>query len=216
MSYNRSDHPETHEMIGQRYQIVRQLREEPWGGVWLAQDNILRTEVSLKLLARDAPEWTAARDMFEHAAILGLKLRHPQILGIFHLDKAERFLYLVEEPFPGESLMAQWVQQDAVQPAAGAAPAGTPGPGPGFRPPAGGSPPVPQPPQYPAQGGRPPPGQFCLRPGLWRSAAASGAQGVCAAGGHSRGSAHAGRQCVFLGGPGFPAGGRQSALSPDL
>jgi serine/threonine-protein kinase len=112
MTYNRSDHPEPQEMIGQRYLIVRQLREEPWGGVWLAQDNTLRTEVSLKLLARDAPEWAAARDMFEHAAILGLKLRHPQILGVFHVDKAEKFLYLVEEPFPGESLMAQWVRQE--------------------------------------------------------------------------------------------------------
>jgi len=112
MTYNRSDHPETNEMIGQRYLIVRQLREEPWGGVWLAQDNLLRTEVSLKLMARDAPEWAAARDMFEHAAILGQKLRHPQILGIFHVDKAEKFLYLVEEPFPGESLMARWVRQE--------------------------------------------------------------------------------------------------------
>jgi cell division septation protein DedD len=112
MTYNRTDHPETNEMIGQRYLIVRQLREEPWGGVWLAQDNTLRTEVSLKLLARDAPDWTAARDMFEHAAILGLKLRHPQILGVFHVDKAEKFLYLVEEPFPGESLLAQWVRQE--------------------------------------------------------------------------------------------------------
>ncbi|MBU4447591.1 MAG: protein kinase [Proteobacteria bacterium] len=112
MTYNRTDHPETNEMIGQRYLIVRQLREEPWGGVWLAQDNTLRTEVSLKLLARDAPEWTAARDMFEHAAVLGLKLRHPQILGVFHVDKADKFLYLVEEPFPGESLMAQWVRQE--------------------------------------------------------------------------------------------------------
>jgi serine/threonine protein kinase len=112
MTYNRTDHPEPQEMIGQRYLIVRQLREEPWGGVWLAKDNTLRTEVSLKLLARDAPEWAAARDMFEHAAILGLKLRHPQILGVFHVDKAEKFLYLVEEPFPGESLMAQWVRQE--------------------------------------------------------------------------------------------------------
>jgi serine/threonine-protein kinase len=112
MTYNRSDLPEPHEMIGQRYVIVRQLREEPWGGVWLAQDNLLRTEVSLKLLPRDAPEWAAARDMFEHAATLGLKLRHPQILGVFHVDKAERFLYLVEEAFAGESLMAQWVRQE--------------------------------------------------------------------------------------------------------
>ncbi len=112
MTYNGSDHPETHEMIGQRYLIVRQLREEPWGGVWLAQDNLLRTEVALKLLARDAPEWAGARDMFEHAAILGLKLRHPQILGVFHVDKAEKFLYLVQEAFPGESLMAQLVRQE--------------------------------------------------------------------------------------------------------
>lgn len=112
MTYNRTDHPETQEMIGQRYLIVRQLREEPWGGVWLAQDNILKTEVSLKLLARDAPEWAAARDMYEQAAILGLKLRHPQILGVFHVDKAEKFLYLVEEPFPGESLLTHWVRQE--------------------------------------------------------------------------------------------------------
>lgn len=112
MTYNRTDHPEPQEMIGQRYLIVRQLREEPWGGVWLAKDNTLRTEVSLKLLARDAPEWAAGRDMYEHAAILGMKLRHPQILGVFHVDKAEKFLYLVEEPFPGESLLAQWVRQE--------------------------------------------------------------------------------------------------------
>jgi cell division septation protein DedD len=50
--------------------------------------------------------------MFENAAILGLKLRHPQILGVFHVDKAEKFLYLVEEPFPGESLLVQWVRQE--------------------------------------------------------------------------------------------------------
>jgi cell division septation protein DedD len=112
MTDNRSDHPEIHEMIGQRYVIVRQLREEPWGGVWLAQDNLLRTEVGLKLLARDAPDWAPARDMFEHAAILGLKLRQPQILGVFHVDKAEKFLYLVEEPFAGENLMSQWVRQE--------------------------------------------------------------------------------------------------------
>ncbi|MFA5110488.1 MAG: SPOR domain-containing protein [Desulfobaccales bacterium] len=107
MTQNRSEHPEGHELVGQRYLIVRHLRDEPWGGVWLAQDTFLRTEVALKLLARDDPEWAAARDMFERQAIVGLKLRHPQILGVFHVDKAERFLYLVEEPFLGESLMTQ-------------------------------------------------------------------------------------------------------------
>jgi len=112
MTHNRPESPDTNEVIAQRYLIGRQLREEPWGGVWLAQDNLLRTEVSLKLLARDAPDWAPARDMFEHAAAQGLKLRHPQILGVLHVDKAERFLYLVEEPFAGESLLTQWVRQD--------------------------------------------------------------------------------------------------------
>jgi cell division septation protein DedD len=111
MTHNRPDRTETHELIGQRYQIVRQLREESWGGVWLAQDNLLRTAVALKLLPRDDPEWAAARDMFENEAILGLKLRHPQILGVFYVDKAERFLYLVEEPFAGVSLMTQLSRQ---------------------------------------------------------------------------------------------------------
>ncbi len=111
MTQDRPDRTETHEVVGQRYLIVRQLREEPWGGVWLAQDNLLRTEVGLKLLARDDPEWAAARDMFENEAILGLKLRHPQILGVFHIDKAEGFLYLVEEPFAGVSLMTQLSRQ---------------------------------------------------------------------------------------------------------
>ena len=111
MTQNRPDLIEPNEVIGQRYLIVRPLREEPWGGVWLAQDNLLRIEVGLKLLARDDPEWAATRDMFESEAVLGLKLRHPQILGVFYVGKAEKFLYLVEEPFPGVSLMAQLNQQ---------------------------------------------------------------------------------------------------------
>lgn len=111
MTHNRPDRVETHEVIGQRYLILHQLREEPWGGVWLAQDNLLKTEVALKLLSRDDPEWAAVRDMFENEAILGLKLRHPLILGVFHVDKAERFLYLVEESFAGVSLMTQLSRQ---------------------------------------------------------------------------------------------------------
>jgi eukaryotic-like serine/threonine-protein kinase len=112
MTYNRPALPETNEVIGQRYLVGLQLREETWGGVWLAQDNLLKTQVALKLLARDDPKWAPARDMFEYAAVLGLKLRHPNILGVFHVDKAERFLYLVEEPFPGESLLTQLARKE--------------------------------------------------------------------------------------------------------
>ncbi len=106
MTNSRPDHPEISKVIDQRYEILRQLREEPWGAVWLAQDKILGVEVGLKLLTREAARWTEAQQFFQQEAILSLRLRHPQILGVFHLGKTERSLYLVQEPFPGESLMA--------------------------------------------------------------------------------------------------------------
>lgn len=111
MTYQRPDYSPVNEVLGQRYKILRQLREEPWGGVWLAQDYLLGVEVSVKLLPRETPEWDAAQKIFQQEAILALKLRHPQILGVLHLEKTERFLYLVAEPFAGESLMTQLHRQ---------------------------------------------------------------------------------------------------------
>ncbi len=109
MNYRRPDEPG--ELIGQRYTPVRQLREEPWGAVWLARDQILEAEVGLKLLTREAPEWAAAQKIFEQEAVQALKLRHPQILGVFYLGKTDRILYLVQEPFLGETLLAQLTRQ---------------------------------------------------------------------------------------------------------
>jgi cell division septation protein DedD len=77
----------------------------------LAHDKVLRAEVALKLLPQDAPDRARAEDFFEQEATLGLKLRHPQILGVLHVDRAEGILYLVEEPFPGESLASQLTRQ---------------------------------------------------------------------------------------------------------
>jgi cell division septation protein DedD len=79
--------------------------------VWLAQDKVLRAEVALKLLPQEAPDRAGAEEIFALEATLGLKLRHPQILGVLHVDKTEGFLYLVEEPFAGESLASQLTRQ---------------------------------------------------------------------------------------------------------
>jgi len=107
MTYQGSDDSGIGEVIDQRYALVRQIREEPWGEVWLAQDRLLETEVGFKLLAREAPEWAAAQKIFEQEAIRALRLRHPQILGVFYLGKTDTVLYLVQEPFPGETLLAR-------------------------------------------------------------------------------------------------------------
>jgi cell division septation protein DedD len=110
------DHPKpgasgAGEVIGQRYVLVRQLREEPWGPVWLAQDQLLEAEVGLKFLERGAPEWEGAQKLFAQEAVQALRLRHPQILGVYFLGQTDRVLYLVQEPFLGESLLAQLTRQ---------------------------------------------------------------------------------------------------------
>jgi eukaryotic-like serine/threonine-protein kinase len=92
-------------VVGQRYKILRQLREEPWGEVWLAHDLWVAAEVGLKALTREDEAWGRGQQILEQEAALGLRLRHPQILGVFHLERTEAAVYLVEEPFPGESLL---------------------------------------------------------------------------------------------------------------
>ncbi len=107
MTNSRQDDPEAVEELGQRYELLHQIREEPWGEVWLATDRLLHTEVALKLYPRTAPDWAAGQKIMAQEAVLSLTLRHPRILGIFFLGEAEDGLYLVEEPFDGESLMAR-------------------------------------------------------------------------------------------------------------
>jgi cell division septation protein DedD len=98
-------------VIGGRYEVSLRLREEPWGEVWLARDRLLGAEVGLKVLPREAPEWSAAQGYYEQEAALALRLRHPEILAVFHLELTDQELFLVQEPFDGESLLAQFARQ---------------------------------------------------------------------------------------------------------
>ncbi len=95
-------------VLGDRYEIARLLREEPWGAVWLARDGLLGTEVGLKVLPREAPEWSEAQGYYQQEAALALRLRHPEILGVYHLEDSAAGLFLVQEPFAGDSLLAQF------------------------------------------------------------------------------------------------------------
>jgi cell division septation protein DedD len=110
MQNDRPDLPAP-QLPGGRYEISRLLREEPWGEVWLARDLLLGAEVGLKVLPRQAAEWAAAQAYFGQEAILALRLRHPKILGLFQLERTEDCLFLVQEPFDGESLLAHFTPQ---------------------------------------------------------------------------------------------------------
>ena len=107
MTISKQDDQESLEELGQRYELLHRLREEPWGEVWLATDRLLHTEVALKVLPRTDPDWDAGRKILAREAVLALTLRHPLILGVFFLGEADDGMYLVEEAFTGESLMAR-------------------------------------------------------------------------------------------------------------
>lgn len=94
-------------VVGQRYVILRQLRSEPWGAVYLAQDRLLKVEVGLKFVDREAAEFDLARKFLIQEAANGYKLRHPLILAVFHGNDDPEGFYLIQEPFPGESLLAR-------------------------------------------------------------------------------------------------------------
>lgn len=95
------------QVIAERYAILRQLREEPWGGVYLAQDRLLKVEVGLKFISRAAREFDAARGFLIKEAALAHNLRHPLILTVFHGAEDREGFYLVQEPYTGESLLAR-------------------------------------------------------------------------------------------------------------
>jgi eukaryotic-like serine/threonine-protein kinase len=95
------------QVIGQRYVILRPMREEPWGEVYLAQDRLLKVEVGLKFISQETPEFDLARSILVREAAMAYRLRHPLILAVFHGSEDREGFYLVQEPHLGESLLAR-------------------------------------------------------------------------------------------------------------
>ncbi len=91
-------------IIGPRYEILRPLRSEIHGEVWLARDQVLDVNVGLKFLANDQPEFGRFLEYYRREALWGLKMHHPQILGVHHLDEGADGVFLIQEPFVGNSL----------------------------------------------------------------------------------------------------------------
>jgi hypothetical protein len=94
------------DVVARRYVILRHLRAEPCGDVWLAQDRALGVDVGLKFMPRRSPTYEAVREALRHEGALALKLRHPHILQVVHFEEGEEGVYLIQETFPGESLLA--------------------------------------------------------------------------------------------------------------
>lgn len=91
-------------IIGHRYEILRPLRSEAHGVVMLARDQVLDLDVGLKLLSNEHPEFSRLLEYYRREALWGLRLHHPQILGVHHLDETTEGVFLIQEPFIGNSL----------------------------------------------------------------------------------------------------------------
>ncbi|MFW6112789.1 MAG: protein kinase domain-containing protein [Thermodesulfobacteriota bacterium] len=94
------------DVVARRYVMLRQLREEPCGWVWLAQDRSLGVDVGLKFVPRESPHFEAAREALRREGALAFKLRHSHILQAFHFEEGDKGIFLIQEPFEGESLLA--------------------------------------------------------------------------------------------------------------
>jgi cell division septation protein DedD len=94
------------DVVARRYVVLRHLRDEPCGGVWLAQDRSLGVDVGLKFMPRQSPTFEAVREALRREGALALKLRHPHILQAVHFEEGEEGVYLIQELFLGESLLA--------------------------------------------------------------------------------------------------------------
>ena len=90
--------------IGHRYEILRPLRSEAHGEVMLARDQVLDLDVGLKLLSNEHPDFSRVLEYYRREALWGLRLHHPQILGVHHLDETAEGVFLILEPFAGNSL----------------------------------------------------------------------------------------------------------------
>ena len=94
------------DVVARRYVVLRQLREESCGWVWLAQDRSLGVDVGLKFMPRKSPQFEAAKEALRREGALAFKLRHPYILQAVHFEESDEGVFLIQEPFEGESLLA--------------------------------------------------------------------------------------------------------------
>lgn len=101
-------------IIGQRYEMLRPVRSEIHGQVWLARDQVLDVDVGLKYLANDQPDFDRFLEYYRREALWGLKMHHPQVLGVHHLDESGEGVFLLQEPFTGNSLWESLGQSETL------------------------------------------------------------------------------------------------------
>src|SRR5436190_11543496 len=102
--------PPLPEVLGERYQIVRELGRGGMARVYLAQDIKHGRPVAVKVIRPELAA-TLGRRRFLHEIEIAARLRHPNIMPLFDSGDADGVLYFVMPYEDGLSLRAR-LQRD--------------------------------------------------------------------------------------------------------
>ncbi|PTM57583.1 protein kinase domain-containing protein [Desmospora activa] len=92
-------------LLGQRYEILRQLGGGGMAVVYLAQDRLLERQVAIKVLDDELGHDTDFIRRFEREAQAAASLSHPHIIAIYDVGQEDEIYYIVMEYMEGASLM---------------------------------------------------------------------------------------------------------------
>ncbi|MCI1975336.1 MAG: Stk1 family PASTA domain-containing Ser/Thr kinase [Limosilactobacillus sp.] len=92
--------------IGQRYRIIRTLGEGGMANVYLAHDEVLDREVSVKLLRLDLRDDPNTQRRFEREAMAATQLNDPHIVGVYDIGEDHGMQFMVMQYVKGTDLKA--------------------------------------------------------------------------------------------------------------
>lgn len=95
---------EAHDLLNQRYELVRQLASGGMAHVWVATDTLLGRTVAVKILKEEFTRKPDFQDKFRREAQAIARLSHPCLVTVYDFGvEAERF-YMVMEYVEGTDL----------------------------------------------------------------------------------------------------------------
>lgn len=92
--------------IGKRYRIIRTLGEGGMANVYLAHDEVLDRDVSVKLLRLDLRDDPNTQRRFEREAMAATQLNDPHIVGVYDIGEDHGMQFMVMQYVEGTDLKA--------------------------------------------------------------------------------------------------------------
>ena len=103
-------------MIGERYELERELGRGGMGSVWLATDTVLGRKVALKRVGLVPGGASPDLERAEREARLAARLTHPHVIAVFDLVVDDDTQWLVMEYVDGVTLSGLVVRDGALAP----------------------------------------------------------------------------------------------------